>query len=213
MDQDAHHKLQAAAQLAVEFQHHLAKVLEHETEIRKAAQGLQVILQALMGTQGDIRPLEAYVVTEDGKARPASEEDVARLRQQWHGEFLLDEPARELRVESGKKARKLHLGHGGLHYGLERVLLKGMSKPGQAFGHFSFGDALGNSDIGSAESLSRYVCDIRRAIDDSARRARYLRSAEVDRGLSSTGRGYEFDPQWRYLVIRRMSAKSGEIYP
>ena len=213
MDQDTHHKLRAAAQLAVEIRQHAAEALKHETLIGEAAQSLQVILQALAGAEAEIHPLCAYVVFENGAEKPASESVVAQLRETWQGEFLLDQPARELRVRTGKKARRLHLGHGGLHYGLEKVLLKGMGEPGDAFGHRSFDGVHGESEINSAETLSRYVFDIRRAIGDPARRTSYLHNVEVDSGLSRTRRGYVFDSRWRYLVIRRMSAKSGETYP
>ena len=208
MDQDTHRKLQAAAQLAVEVREHAAEVGRRTAKIGNAARGLYDIVLDLLGVEGEIHPIVPYLVIENGKARPASEADVAQLRQEWDGEFLLDQPRRELRVKTGKKAKRLHLGHGGLGYGLEKVLLKGMGRPGQRFGQRSFEDALGYSDIGSVETLSKYVWEIRKAIADSARKSRYLQTVEVDRGLSPTGRGYEFNPRWRYLVIRRMDQSS-----
>lgn len=207
MDQDIHQKLQAAAQLVVEIRQHAAEAEKRTAEIGQAVYGIYDIVQDLLGVEGEVRPIEPYLVIENGKPRPASEANAAQLRQQWNGEFLLDQPGRELRVKLGKKAKRLRLGHGGLHYGLEKVLLKGMRKPGGPFAHLSFAHPSGYGGVGSAESLSKYIWEIRKAIGDSARKTRYLHTVEVDRGLSSTGRGYEFDPRWRYLVIRRMRPK------
>jgi len=203
MNQGVLRKLRTLSKLSVEIRHRAAEAEEHYCEMRKAAEQIQMILQSLMGIDGEVHAVEPYLVIADGKARPASEAEVSELRQGWRGEFLLDQPGRELRVRTGKKVRRLHLGHGGLHYGLEKVLLTGMGKPGRPFGPRSFEDALGYSTISGPESLSRYIWEIRKAIGDSARNSRYLHTVEVDRGLSSTGRGYEFDARWHYLVIRR----------
>jgi hypothetical protein len=150
------------------------------------------------------------MVIEKGHTRPATDDDVDKLRSQWDGQFLLDEPARELRVKTGKKAMRLRLGPGGLHRGLEKVLLLGMSKPGRAFGEVRFQQVFGRSGgITKPQTLSRYIHTLRKQFRDAARESKYIDTLRVDGSVSQSGYGYAFNPRWSYLVIRTSGVRRG----
>lgn len=201
--------LQRLADLMSELASHVRESEQHSAAARQLTEQMQSLVNQITGSAARVPSLGSYVVIENGQSRQVTEEHLRALRRHWDGEFLLDEPSRELKVKTEEVQKTIRLGSGGLHYGLEKVLLKGMGKPGQPFGHFTFEDTLiGGAGISAPQFLSRYVYDIRKAIGDSARPSRYLHTVEVDTTVSMTSRGYAFDPKWRYLVMRRHPQKS-----
>ena len=163
---------------------------------------------------GQALPLEftGYTITLNGRRRPAPVHDVDRLRRTWRGDFLLDIPRRFLRVRKGRKPAEFRLGGDRLHRGIERVLVKGMSKPGQEFGHLCIPSRLGGDRAIGATVLSRYILTIRRIIGDSGRKPAYVLNADVDRSFSYTCRGYVFSDRWKYAVVERVAVGNSKIH-
>jgi len=207
MGQRSQQALRNAASLVPEIRRHVAESEQHAATARQLLQELQSCLGELNGDALDLSLPDCYLVIENGKQRPATEEQVRALRDNWRGEFLLDVPAREFRIRATAGRKTLPLGPGGLHRGLEQVLLLGMSKPGRAFGDVRLQEVFGvAAGIAGPETLSHYVHALRKKIGDKAWKSKYIVTVAVDGSVSQSGHGYAFNPRWRYLVIRKPSA-------
>jgi hypothetical protein len=158
-------------------------------------------------------PSNLYLVNENGKRRGVNADTAERLRRTWRGNFLLDLPRRVLVVHIGKTKKHIRLGQGGLHWGIEKVLIVGMSQPGVPFGFYTF-SKVDNRRAGISEmrTLTRYIHDARNAIGDSGKNSRYIHKATVDFTESPSRWGYVFDNRWSYLVISAMRPAFGQQF-
>ena len=210
MGQVLREQFERLVQILPRLSHGLEAAEKSCAEARHAASELSVCLGELAEAGiGGLCPADFHVVVTNGEPDTVTEEEAERMRRQWPGTFLLDLPRRELWVKSGKRRKKIGLGRGGLHWGIEKLLILGMSKPGRPFGHRTFEERF-ETDIGvsSARGMSRYVCILRRAIGDVGGKTIYLHTVAVDRSVSSSGQGYVFDPRWDYLVIEGHQKKA-----
>jgi len=149
-----------------------------------------------------------YVVHDNGRRRAAMEADITDLRQNWDGHFLLDLPGCVLRVRTPDSTKDILLRPGNPHRGAVNVLIVGMSKPGWVFGHRDIPRLyLTEIDL-SLAALKKYVHIVRRLIGDSGKKPKYLLRAEADISRSRTERGYRFNDEYRYVVIRRSSEET-----
>ncbi len=163
-------------------------------------------------------PSDLYMTNENGQRRIVTAEEAEEIRQQWSGHFLLDLPRQNLLIRTGKAVKGVKLGSRDLHWGVEKVLIVGMSQPGVGFGYAKFSKVRpGGSGIGDVTALTRYVYEARRAIGDTGQRSRYIHKTRVEPSESPTRWGYVFDDRYRYLVIAKYSptnygpgTKSGE---
>lgn len=205
MLEPASEQLKSLAEMLPQLGANLAAVEELCKRLRGDVNGAIVGLRALAdGGMEDISPESAYAAFENGKKKIVGADAVERIRKEWRGNFLLDQPLRVLRVKTGRKTRAVQLGRDAIHRGIENVLIKGMRNPGRHFGHCSFLAQTGNNrDIGP-NVLARYVCTIRKVIGDSGRKPVYLLGTSVDVGFSRTGRGYAFSEEWAYTVIQNV---------
>lgn len=182
-------------------------------DLRTRLRELQSVMARMKTPSPALFPeLERYAITVNGKRRMALGDAAERFRRTWRGDFLLDVPRRALRVRKGSKVREFHLGQDLTHRGVERVLQRGLSRPGQSFGHLCIPSRTGNDRSIGAPVLSRYVLTIRRMIGDSGRRPVYLLTADVDHSFSDTCRGYVFSGRWRCAVIERLAFGKSEIH-
>lgn len=155
---------------------------------------------------GTIRglPTEFYMVNESGHRRTVTAEQAERIRQEWSGHFLLDLSRQTLLVRTGKAVKVVQFGSARLHWGVQKILMVGMSQPGVGFGYAKFSKASPHgSGIGDVSALTRYVHDARRAIGDCGRRSRFLHKTRVELSESPTRWGYVFDDRYSYLVIAK----------
>jgi len=153
-------------------------------------------------------PVDLYMVNENGNRDIVTVDKAERIRQGWSGDFLLDLPRQTLQIRRGKKIHRLRLGTASLHWGVQQVLIVGMSQPGVPFGFHTFSrrDPKG-SGMGSVKTLTRYIHEARRAIGDIVYETRYIHRTRVDFNESPTRWGYVFDSRWRYLVIATPTEK------
>ncbi len=210
MSSAAENKKDQLQQLTKELHHQLQKAEEagerqrkHEARARELSSQIQSMLSADTSAK-EIREDVEYMVIQNGTSKPALESEVQRLRDEWNGEFLLDLPARVLHINTENMKEDVSLGRGGLGKCAEKVLVKGMSKPGRPFGQTSFDAGKEpDPDPWARSTLASVVCRIRKAMGDRDRDTSYLQTVEVGRGLSGSGYGYQFTPHADYLVIRR----------
>jgi hypothetical protein len=149
-------------------------------------------------------PADLYMVNENGHRQVVTAEKAEQIRQEWLGHFLLDLPRQSLVIRTGKTVTHVKLGSGRLHWGVEKVLMVGMSQPGVGFGYAKFSKVSpGGSGIGDVSALTRYVHEARRAIGDTGRGSRYIHKTRVEPSESPTRWGYVFDNQCRYMVIAK----------
>lgn len=155
-----------------------------------------------------VLPLGLYMVNENGNRDMVTTDMAERIRQRWSGDFLLDLPRQTFRIRKGKRLFRLRLGTEGLHWGVQQVLIVGMSQPGVPFGFHTFSrcDPKG-SGIGTVKTLTRYICEARRAIGDTGLKKHYIHKTRVDPNESPSRWGYVFDNQWSYLVIATPTEK------
>lgn len=205
--------LRGVSELAPALDAELAACEQQCGALRARLREFQATAARLL-TLGQTLPLAfaEYAITVDGRRRPATVHDVDRLRRTWRGDFLLDIPGRLLCVRKGKRMVEHHLGGARVHRGIERVLVQGMSNPGQEFGHLCIPSRLGGDRAIGATVLSRYVLTIRRKIGDSGRKPAYVLNADVDRSFSDTCRGYVFSDRWKYAVVERVAVGNSVIH-
>jgi hypothetical protein len=147
-------------------------------------------------------PVDRYMINENGSREIVTADEAEKARRQWPGDFLLDLPRQTLQIRRGKKKHILRLGTASLHWGVQQVLIVGMSQPGIPFGFHTFSrtDPKG-SGIGSVKTLTRYIHEARQAIGDLAYETRYIHKTRVDFNESPSRWGYVFADCWSYLVI------------
>jgi hypothetical protein len=178
---------------------------EKKADFERSQEEFLSVVHKLLAQSRDIglpMPSENYYsVIENGLKRFVNAKEVEKIRQKWQGNFLLDIPYRVLRIRKCGKSVKLPLGEGGLHWGLEKVLTLGMSRPGIPFGYKSF--KLNNSSPAAlfARTLTRYVFEVRKFLGDTNKIKQCLKKASVDISQSDSGRGYVFLKKWTYIVI------------
>jgi hypothetical protein len=147
-------------------------------------------------------PVDLYMINENGNRKTVTADKAERIRQKWSGDFLLDLPRQTLQIQRGNETQKLRLGTSDLHWGVQQVLIVGMSQPSIAFGFNTFRrtEPKGGG-ISSVKTLTRYIHEARKALGDLAYETRYIHKTRVDPYESPSRWGYVFDDRWSYLVI------------
>jgi len=203
IDDKVREKLRLLTELLPRLQDAMARAEQACAEARpilhQASSCLQYFAEAGLMS---VWPSDLYLVNENGNRRIVTGNTAEQIRRSWSGDFLLDLPRQTLHIKRAKKGQKLRLGGERLHWGVEQVLIVGMSQPGVPFGYHTFSrrDPKG-SGIGSVKTLTRYVRKARQAIGDIAYETRYVHKVRVDPNESPSRWGYVFDDRWDYLVI------------
>lgn len=202
MSKEARTGIERLAEILLRIDQLAVTAQEVSSQSRRLALEASSIVGLLLGKDLGLLGAGLYMVVENGNQRIVNDNQVARIKSTWHGEFLLDLPKQEIHIRKNRQTRSINFAAEGIHWGIQRVLVIGMCKPGIPFGFHTFSkrDPEG-SGIGNVETLTRYVKDLRLVIGDIGKKSRYLHKTRVELTVSPTRWGYVFDRRWKYLVI------------
>ena len=171
-------------------------------ELTLAFSKLLASFQSLSTTSDtDLRGAGELNVIDCGHSSYVTLAEADKLRKSPGYSLILDMPTCTLRITRLGKTKKSKPKWHKISWGQCKTLQVGMSQPGYAFGNYSFPGEI------QTRTLSRYIAGITKLIQGGGTQGPYLRGVRGFCDNSETNNGYEFNPQYKYLVIQNMGQK------
>ena len=176
---------------------------ESWTDLKNAVSDLSDYIQEnRMYNGAELSPKGPYQVIYNGQTRYRTEEDVENLRNSSDAHLILDVPHMKLGyVKKGKKVERKIVWES-INWTMHRVLIVGLSKPGDYFGNLTVKRYFRISNL-TARTLARYVSEVTKLIQDGGTNGPYLWHAKGIYDESDTGYAYYFDEQFDYVVVKK----------